>query len=144
MLAIKTILHPTDFSACAQYAFQVACSLARDYGANLVLLYVAGHAEAGPSMLPDAAEGQQAIAEKLNALQQAEPKVAMKPHMRNGFPAEEIVLLAAQSQADLIVMGTHGRTGLARLMAGSVAEAVLRTAPCPVLAVKTPESAPRN
>jgi universal stress protein A len=64
--------------------------------------------------------------------------VNISREVRQGQSAEEIVRLATERKADLIVMGTHGRTGLARLLAGSVAESVLRTAPCPVLAVRTP------
>ena len=138
MLKIQTIVYPTDFSDTAQLAFQMACSLARDHGADLVLLYVAGPAAGTWNLLPDAAEAGHVILEKLNALQMSDPKVKMSPHIRQGEPAEEIVRQATESKADLIVMGTHGRTGLARLLAGSVAETVLRTAPCPVLAVRTP------
>jgi len=138
VLTIRTILHPTDFSACSTFAFDLACSLARHHGAKLVVLYVAGPISRGPSVLPDANEPKQAALEKLNALQMADSKVAISQHIRHGVPAEEIVRLAVESKADVIVMGTHGRTGLARLFAGSVAEAVLRSASCPVLAVRTP------
>jgi hypothetical protein len=78
------------------------------------------------------------VSEKLNKLRQRESNVAIHQQIRHGSPAEKIVLQAAEIKADLIILGTHGRTGLARLLAGSVAEAVLRTARCPVVAVKIP------
>jgi nucleotide-binding universal stress UspA family protein len=66
----------------------------------------------------------------------ADPAVAYEHHVVMGDPATEIIQLARSEGADLIVMGTHGRTGLTRLMMGSVAEAVVRRAPCPVLTLK--------
>lgn len=138
MLNIRTVLHPTDFSRCSDTAFSVACSLAQQHNAHLVLLHVAGPVTSGPSLVPDATEAQQAIATKLNALRAANPNAAISRQIRHGAPAEEIVRLARECKADVIVLGTHGRTGLARLLAGSVAEEVMRTAPCPVLAVRIP------
>jgi nucleotide-binding universal stress UspA family protein len=69
--------------------------------------------------------------------------VQLEYRLGTGDPATEILRLAGETKCDLIVMGTHGRTGLTRLVLGSVAEEVLRQAPCPVLAVKTPDRAER-
>ena len=87
-------------------------------------------------MLPDAEASRQAVTDKLSALRGADLTVSYQ--IRHGEPTEEIILQATESKADLIVMGTHGREGLARFMGGSVAEDVLRAAPCPVVTVRMP------
>jgi nucleotide-binding universal stress UspA family protein len=140
MFTIRTILVPTDFSERAEYALGVACSLAQALEANLVLVHVAGRSEpaAEMSLLPRAEEVNDALWDKLNAIRPAGPQVSVSRHLRHGHAGEEILLQAAQSKADLIVMGTHGRTGLGRLLMGSVAEEVVRNSACPVLTVKLP------
>lgn len=143
MLPIKTILQPTDFSRHSEVAFQLACSLARDYGARLIVLHVLqppvsvlGGTEALP---PLPVEYGRAEAEaKLHALRSPLPTVRVEHRLREGDAADEILRLAAEAPCDLIVMGTHGRKGVSRLLMGSVAEAVLRKAPCPVLTAKEP------
>lgn len=139
MLTVHTILVPIDFSERADYAFQVACSLAQAHRANLVLVHVAHlSGPGGLSMVPAAADVQDALWDKLNALRPSDPQISVTRHIRYGHPAEEILLQARQSNADMIVMGTHGRSGLGRLLMGSVAEEVIRKAACPVLTVKIP------
>jgi nucleotide-binding universal stress UspA family protein len=142
MLHLRTILHPTDFSACSDSAFHAACSLARAYGAELVLVHVAAPAPEGAdaetSLLPHSDEVKDAIWNKLSALRGANANVVVSQHIRNGEPTDEILRLAAEINADMIVIGTHGRTGLGRLLMGSVAEEVIRKAVCPVLTVKIP------
>jgi len=140
MLNIRTILHATDFSERAGYAFRVACSLAQVYGAKLVVVFVAGPvaAFADVSLLPDVDDGKDELWKKLNALSPADSQVSVSRYIRHGAAAEEILLQAAESKADMIVMGTHGRTGLGRLLMGSVAEEVVRNAACPVVTVKLP------
>jgi nucleotide-binding universal stress UspA family protein len=84
---------------------------------------------------------------KLAQVRPADHRVKVEHRLLNGDPAEEILKIAKAEQADLIVLGTHGSTGLARLLLGSVAESVLRGADCPVLTIKTPRvdnSAPAN
>jgi nucleotide-binding universal stress UspA family protein len=142
MLAIKTILFPTDFSERSEWAFRLACSLARDHGARLIVLHVLAPPqtvafEAMP-MLPAHPPGHREELETRLRTLKAPAGVAVEYRLEEGFAATEIVALAAASSADLIVMGTHGRTGLGRLLLGSVAEQVLRKAKCPVLTIKAP------
>lgn len=140
MLGIKTILFPTDFSRQAASAYQFACALARDYNAKLIIAHikeppivVVGEFGAPP---PEPMPTDEALRDELLTLQPA--AIAAEHVLVTGEPASEIVRLAAERGCDLIVMGTHGRRGLGRLVMGSVAEQVMRKAPCPVLTVKLP------
>jgi nucleotide-binding universal stress UspA family protein len=142
MLPIRTILHPTDFSEQAQHAFAAACSLARDHGAQVVVVYirapaVVAYGEMGP-IVTDPVVTPDDVKAKLAGLHLPDPGVDVEYRVAEGEPATEINRLASEVKANLIVMGTHGRTGLGRLLMGSVAEAVLRRAPCPVLSLKSP------
>jgi len=142
MLPIKTILHPTDFSEHSGYAFQVACAFARDYGGRLVVVHVMSlpmyaSPELGP-VLPEPALLEDELRERLLALRPTDPAVAVDHCLLKGDAAAEIIRLAQEDKSDLIVMGIHGRTGLGRLLMGSVSEAVLRHASCPVLTLKMP------
>ena len=136
----KHILVPTDFGEPAQHALDVAIELAAKFGAALSLLHVY------PVVLPVAYDVpftwpldqiEKAARETLDAhfakAKARYPKcdAILKP----GTAAVEIVSAANQTKADLIVMGTHGRRGVSRLVLGSVAERVLRTSPVPVLTV---------
>jgi len=139
MLPIHTILHPTDFSDRSACAFRVACALARDYNAHLVVLHVdqlplALYGDAIAPPRPD--DYQDRLREQLFNLRA--PGVSAEHRLNEGSPVTEILGVAEEVNADLIVMGTHGRTGLSRLLMGSVAESVLRQAPCPVLTVRSP------
>lgn len=140
MLPIKTILYPTDFSERSIDAFRLACSLARDYGARLVVLHVypppLSYAEMVARRPPDGFAQQ--LWEELHQLHRPDPGLEVEYWLEEGDAAPLIVSVAIDRHCDLIVMGTHGRTGLSRLLMGSVAEKVLRTAPCPVLTVKAP------
>jgi nucleotide-binding universal stress UspA family protein len=139
MLPIRKILHPTDFSDHSRTAFDLACALARDYGAELLILHVN---RATPIYAPDGivvgvpVEEPYELRGKLAQLRPEDPRVKAEHKLVDGDPAEQI--LKAAPGMDLIVLGTHGTTGLARLLMGSVAETVLRNAPCPVLTVRTP------
>lgn len=137
MLALRTILQPTDFSAPSDYAFRLACSLARDHGARVIVLHVAQtptvYGEMGAYAVADYSLG--ALRADLKRLRGPDD-LAVEHMLLEGDPAAEIVRIADENQCDLIVMGTHGRTGLGRLFMGSVAEQVMRRAPCPVLTVK--------
>jgi nucleotide-binding universal stress UspA family protein len=141
MLPIHTILHPTDFSDRSGCAYQLACALARDYGARLVLLHVKPpdviYGE-GYVLPPDPEAERCELLNRLEGLRPPDLTSEVYRVLQEGSPTEEILRTAEEVQADLIVMGTHGRTGLERLLLGSVAEAVLRQAPCPVLTVKAP------
>jgi nucleotide-binding universal stress UspA family protein len=146
MLPIQTILCPTDFSSRSNYAFQLGCALARDYGARLVVLHVIEPAIVGYPMgpvvpPPPPADYKEKLWEAFRRLQASDPKIRelrIDTRTAEGDPTEEICRLAGESACDLIVMGTHGRSGVGRLLMGSVAEQVLRRAPCPVLTIKMP------
>lgn len=142
MFPLKTILHPTDFSEPSEYAFRVACSLARDHGAHLFLAHVA----APPMMVgemvppPPPVDYKELLWDSFHRLEESEPyirEIHVQSRILDGEPVKEILRLAEEIDCDLIVMGTHGRTGLMRLLMGSVAEQVMRKAPCPVLTVKS-------
>ena len=141
MLAIHTILHPTDFSERSAAAFRVACALARDYNARLFVLHadylpVALYGDVVAPPRPD--DYEERLREQLHLLRPADPDIRVEYFLNEGEPVSEILGVAEEVNADLIVMGTHGRTGLGRLLMGSVAEQVMRRANCPVLTVRTP------
>jgi nucleotide-binding universal stress UspA family protein len=139
MLAIRTILHPTDLSEEAESAFHVASSLARDYGAELVLLTVypppVTGAEAVDRTRPEG-DVEEDLFTQLRGLK-VDPGMRVEYRVEEGWPANEIRAVAREVHADLIVMGTHGRSGIRRMMMGSVAEAVNRHATCPVVTVRS-------
>jgi nucleotide-binding universal stress UspA family protein len=145
MFPIRTILHPTDFSDRSEAALQVAHCLAREHGARLIILHVAPEEVVGGG-LPIVPMDPRFYRDSLNEVRiQAEGpdlKFPVETLLRHGDTAEEILGAAERLGCDLIVMGSHGRTGFARLLMGSVAEAVLRRAPCPVLTVKAPFPTP--
>jgi nucleotide-binding universal stress UspA family protein len=141
MLPIRTVLHPTDFSKHSDYAFRLACALTHDYGARLVILHVAAPPVDGygEGILPPQREDYlRPLCDRLNRLKPPDPTVAVEYQLVEGDAAAEILRTAAATQCDVIVLGTHGRAGLARLLLGSTAEQVVRRAPCPVLTVKAP------
>jgi nucleotide-binding universal stress UspA family protein len=144
-LAFKTILVATDFGPAAQLALEYARVLSRRFDASLHLLYVAevpssfgselAGADAGAYAERMVADGKRRVAATLDDLN--EPTIGQ---VLVGAPAEKIVEYAAEHAVDLIVMGTHGRRALAHLLMGSVAERVVRTAPCPVFTVRNSEA----
>lgn len=127
MLGYRTILHATDFSAASMYAFGLARALARDSGAELLVAHVA-----------PAGRHRGRAGAALRRLTAEDPAVRMYPLVLTGDPASRIVSSADQLDCDLIVMGTAGRTGLGRVLTGSVSAAVRRNARCPVLSVRLP------
>ncbi len=143
MLPIHTILHPTDFSEGALYAFRLASALAHDYGARLIVLHVA------PPIVSPYVEGVipppvgylTELNEQLIQLQPKDRRIDVEHRLVEGDPAREILDTAEETHCDVILMGTHGRTGLRRLLMGSVAEEVLRHASCPVVTVRAPVAA---
>jgi nucleotide-binding universal stress UspA family protein len=141
MLPIRSILHPTDFSERSDYAYRLACSLARDYSARLLIVHVAPPAVGvyGDMILaPPPGVNYDEIKDKLLGLKGPDSPTRVEHRLEEGVPSEEILRVAKEAKCDLIVMGTHGRRGLSRLLMGSVAELVMRKAPCPVVTVKTP------
>jgi nucleotide-binding universal stress UspA family protein len=154
MTAFHRVLVAADFSESSRQAFQVACALAGGGQTRLFVVHVLEpeYAAEEPVYL-----GQQNI-RYVPAPRQAAELEPFLEHLRKdyapagpleavyqvkeGRTAEEILRSATELGCDLIVMGTHGRTGLRRLLMGSVAEALMRAAACPVLAVKVPDPAP--
>src|SRR5215207_6266862 len=113
MLAVHTILHPTDFSGPSAYALGLACALARDYGARLIALHVTHMPPvfAGEGMVPPAPEEIRTEAEEqLHQLPIPQDDVRVERRLELGDAAGEILRVAADVEASLIVMGTHGRT----------------------------------
>jgi nucleotide-binding universal stress UspA family protein/quercetin dioxygenase-like cupin family protein len=142
MPSIQTILHPTDFSDNSQCAFEMACALARDSHATLLVLHVAMPSAsplfAAPPPDPSRPIESQRSDMHLPWPQPADPGIRVEHRLAEGEPAEEILRLAGAQTCDLIVIGSHGRTGLERLLTGSVAEEVLRKGVCPVMVIKNP------
>ncbi len=148
-MEIKTILLPTDFSECASYARSYAASFARSMNASLLCVHViepmppaigyTGLTEPLP-MADFADEMQDSAARELPKISGAVEFAGLNVEeiITHGEPATEIVRLAHERSVDLIVISTHGRTGLQRMLFGSTAESVVRRAPCPVLVVKPP------
>jgi universal stress protein A len=135
MTGFTHVLHPTDFSDASQGACERAVELARQCGAKLTVLHVYAHplmAE-GFAHVPDPTPE---LEERLSYVAHEELPIPVARSLRVGTPAEQIVAFAREHCCDLIVMGTHGRTGLGHLLMGSVAETVVRHAPCPVMVVR--------
>ena len=127
-----TIVHPTDFSDCSDVALRVARALACDHGARLILLHVVSVIEVPhldePATVEDPEICRQTLEGMCECLDDADLKYPVTPLLKLGQSAVEILRTADETGCDLLVMGTHGRTGLGRLLMGSVAEQVLRRA----------------
>lgn len=141
---ITNVLMPTDFSSCSRAAFPYACKFARESGAKLHLLHVIEPPT--PALLPDGAfvppmlDSQEDVDEvkaELHRWLRSEDaaSIGSEADVRVGTPLVEILAFANEHHCDLIVLGTHGRTGVAHLLIGSVAENIVRKAKCPVLTV---------
>lgn len=148
-MQLRTILVPTDFSASSDQAFSWALELAALWAARVVLLHVLPPwddpvrlKEAGVSIADfEASLRTDAEAKAQELLTKTDQRgVTIRPCILVGLPNTTICRVAAQENADLIVMGSHGRTGLAHVLLGSVAENTVRYAPCPVLVVRSDQS----
>jgi nucleotide-binding universal stress UspA family protein len=146
-IEVRTILVPIDFSQHAESVLEWAAHLAREHGSKLVLLHAyhlpVDFQQLEGAYLPpdfwtqvkaDAAANLEREAAKLRAA-----GLDVETVVREGYPATAIEEEARTRHADLVVIGTKGHSGLKHLLLGSVAERVVQKAPCPVLAVKTPE-----
>jgi nucleotide-binding universal stress UspA family protein len=144
-MQIKTILFPTDFSQGARAAMDHALSLARDYKAKLILLYVIQDISIAEWYIPsslsvtDLVEDMQKSAWKemdkwAEEIATAVPSV--EKLVVRGVPFVEIIRTAKEHNVDLLVIGTHGRTGIDHMLFGSTAEKVVRKSSCPVLTVR--------
>jgi universal stress protein A len=143
---LKKILVPTDFSDRATKALQYATSFARQFRAEILCLHVIeipyGAGEAGfvsemetfrKNMLKETKERMDALLERETA------GITSRGDVRSGAPYHEITQAAQEDDVDLIIIATHGRTGLSRLFLGSTTERVVRHAHCPVLVVRQEE-----
>jgi nucleotide-binding universal stress UspA family protein len=147
----KKILVPVDFSRHSAVAVQYASDLSRHYGASLTLVHIYQPFAyiLLETYLPYTAEQLGIISSEFQKqldVAQADARaagaVSVETRVLQGEAPLEIVSFAEQHAQDLIVMGTHGRTGLNRVLLGSVAEKVVRSAPCPVLTVRTEAERP--
>lgn len=148
MFEIRSILAPTDFSRHSEGALRYACGLAERMGSRLHLLHVLTDVmPVGPDpmlspILPPEyfRETEAASREALYNLVQPDwgKPAGVETSVRWGSAVDVIVEHAATQKVDLIVIATHGRTGLSHVLLGSVAERILREAPCPVLTVRNP------
>ncbi|HUG93822.1 MAG TPA: universal stress protein [Planctomycetaceae bacterium] len=146
MIQLNRILVPTDFSDHSRAALEYGCAFAERFGAELHLVHVLQDLvglvpEPGLAFPPPGdymLELQQSSEQALAALPgpSAPAGLNVERATRQGPPFLEIIRYARETEADLIVMGTHGRSGLAHMLLGSVAEKVVRKAPCPVLTVR--------
>ncbi|WP_447980654.1 universal stress protein [Candidatus Nitrospira bockiana] len=145
---IARILLPVDFSDCSLDALEYGVQIAQRLGARVMVLHVLEPVAYGLDFTLGHAAAQQALRARVEAeLRRLEEAIRSKGvpiehRIKGGLPADSILESAQESDADLIVMGTHGRRGLSHVLKGSVAEAVLRRASCPVLTVKSPKFAP--
>lgn len=144
-IQVKRILVPVDFSECANKALHYAVSFAKQFNAEILLLHVVQP----PVYVEGAAVALAGVTEeslRKAATKQLEERRGdlaelrdLKTSVRTGSPFHEIVREAEETNTDLIVMGTQGRSGLARMFIGSTAERVVRHAPCPVMVVRERE-----
>lgn len=136
----KKILFATDYSDSTRRALIYAASLARDTGATLLVAHVSELEQypVGELFDEDAQPSDEELAE-LRAVKPPDPRISCEHRLLSGDPAEQIVKLADREQVESIVIGTHDHSRLARLLGGSVAERLLRTAHCPVIAYRLPQ-----
>jgi len=142
MIIVKRILVPIDFGQTSDAALAYGVQLARMFGARLHLLHVfdvATGIREYPVPAVDASDSKtlDQLAAQLSGTERRELRPVCESRL--GAPADEILDFASQRDIDLIVMGTHGREGIARALLGSVAETVVRRSACPVLTVHSPE-----
>jgi nucleotide-binding universal stress UspA family protein len=151
-MQIRSILVPTDFSECGNYALFSAASLARTFGASIICVHViepmvptvgySGMTE--PLPIADISDQLEDSAEReLPKIAECEEFAGLEVEelIVHGEAASEIVRVAKERKVDLIIVSSHGRTGLGRILFGSTAEAVVRHASCPVLVVKPSQEA---
>jgi nucleotide-binding universal stress UspA family protein len=141
----KKVLFATDFSPASETALKYATALARDSGALLLIAHVEElpMPYAGGEMYFAQPEYPNPEVKKLlEAVVPPDKSVRYEHRLAMGTAADDIVRVADEEGVDLIVIGTHGRTGLMRVLMGSVAESVMRLATCPVLTVKQAHKAP--
>lgn len=149
MIRIRTILHPTDFSETSKHALCYALSMTEEYNAKLYVLHVIEEVAKAlyfdvmqtPHLEQIMADIETEATKALEGLVDADVRRQFQVEclIRKGVPFLEVIRAAEELKADLIVCGTHGRTGLKHALFGSVAEKIVRKASCPVLSVRHPE-----
>ena len=148
-IELQKICVPTDFSAQADHALTYGVTMASQFRAELHLLHVVQDIvpavpEPGLAILPTEEIMQSLVQGATDGLDKLPPaEIAADLHVvrvvRHGVPFHEICQYTKEQGIDLLVLGTHGRTGLAHFLLGSVAERVVRSSPCPVLTIRHPE-----
>lgn len=137
---LKKILVPIDFSTCSKKALEYAVPLAEQFGADLILLHVLPSYAPMVDVVPVELESSEDANNELEALIKALPaQVSASKVLQRGEPHLEIVRVADKLASDLIILSTHGRSGLARVLMGSTASKVVSHAHCPVLVVREHE-----
>lgn len=147
MAKLKKILCPIDFSPCSTYALNYAIDLSLKDQASLYLIYVIethiNNVGDVVGQIDLSLEDHQTDNLKMRLINlipgKTREKVYVDTFIVKGVPFVEIIKAAKDKQIDLIIMGTHGRTGLKHILIGSVAERVIQKAPCPVLSIRLPE-----
>jgi nucleotide-binding universal stress UspA family protein len=142
VIRVEKILYPTDFSSYSNQAYFHAIALAEQHRAGLTILYVCAPEGKGPAGQGGREANRTYWQEQLEQIRPVNTTIPVRHVLLEGDPATEIVRYARDAAMDLIVMGTHGRTGAEREVLGSVAERVLRDASCSVLVVKLPKGIP--
>ena len=151
MIKLKKILYPSDFSESSREALKYAVSFAREFKARLVLMHVVNEQIFSeglslPRLTPPEALEQELTAEGGRQLRMLIPAgelagLQVEHVILRGMPFLEIIRYAKANDVDLIVIGTHGRSGMEHIIFGSTAEKVVRKAPCPVLSVRPAQHA---
>jgi len=149
MIDLRRILVPTDFSKHSENALAYAAAFAEKLDAELYLLHVVQDlalfvpeaVTVAPPVTPPVEQLTAAVREALDRVIDSHQlrRFTVHAEVREGSPFYEIVRFAKEQEIDLVIMGTHGRTGLIHVLLGSVAEKVVRKSPCPVLTVRHPE-----
>jgi nucleotide-binding universal stress UspA family protein len=143
VIRIQKILYPTDFSSYSNQAYFHAVSLAEKHAASLTVLFVYNpDSTVTPGSQGDEEADRRYWQGQLEQIRPVDQRIPVQHVLLQGDPAAEIVRYSKEATVDVVVMGTHGRTGLDRLLLGSVAEKVLRDAVCSVLVVKLPRGIP--
>ena len=141
---IKRILCPVDFSEFNQVANKYASVLAKSAGAEIIYIHVSiPDIPFGTSVYVDLEHDEERCRKRLETIEPTIDGIECSHIVKIGTPANEIVDYADENNIDLIVLGTHGRTGLKRVLMGSVAEVVMRRSKCPVLALKAGTQVPQ-
>ena len=139
--SLKKILVPVDFTECTDKALSYALPFARQFGASLTLLHVVEPAvgAAAEAALVNVYSDEEAERNLANMKARVEKQAKCQTVLRKGYAAKEIIDVASERHCDLIILSTHGRTGLDRLISGSTSEKVVRRAGCPILVVRPHE-----